>query len=654
MHRKHIQLGLAAALTVASLTASPAWAGGSLESYDITAGAPSPIPGHIAARVIPIRWDARCMPVPYLVNNTLNPVPNPLGAPFMTLADATTALQQSFDAWNGIRTSFIDMRIVGNVANPGFRGFDMKNELTFRTTAGFTAIASSPSVNLIADVTFAAGDDIDGDGDSDVSGAITVCGDADGDGDFELPAGLYKAGTILDNDVQFNTKTSNGYRFTLADADADTVTRSTDLKAIAVHEFGHSHGLSHVLDNQLSSSDGNGATMFPFVDTGDPANELSQRTPEDDDIAWSSYFYPEGSAATGAPALQPGDQAFNSVYNLIKGSVTHGVFNEPVAGASLRATNTLNGKASTEAYSGTTQLSYNPATGGVFLVDPTFNIIDGKYVLPVKRGLWHVGIEAIDGAPVSSGSINFTAQIGDIFGQQNFNEEFHSGPLEAAIENWSGLSIPQLFLGAGQTQNNVNFITNDEVTIANFGTLDFVGFTGFPPGSYYAVRVPGSQITSALPAGSDLAIHAMQFHTFVSDTSVVPVYAEATLAKGSVSGGVATVDLAHPLARDTRFIGQDNDFAPFYFLLPSVLGYAVETGIASGHIQDLFLVLRIPTTTPYPGVSALPPLIALDGGNATNDVPINGLSYTSTDGVTWSQVTNFNFRFSLVLSESPF
>jgi hypothetical protein len=653
MHRKHIQLGLAA-LTAASLAAAPAWAGGPLESYDITAGVPSPIPGHIAARVIPIRWDARCMPVPYLVNNTLNPIPNPLGAPFLTLADAATALQQSFDVWNGIRTSFVDMRIAGNVANPGLRGFDMKNELTFRTSSGFTAIASSPSVNFIADITLVPGDDIDGDGDSDVSNAIAVCGDADGDGDFEMPAGFYKAGTILDNDVQFNTKAGNGYRFTLADADADTVTRSVDLRAIAVHEFGHSHGLAHVLINQLSGTDGNGATMFPFVDTGDPANELSQRTLDDDDVAWSSYFYPEGSAASGAPALQPGDQAFSAVYSLIKGSVTHGVLAEPVAGASITAANALGGKISTAAYSGTTQLSYDPATGGVFIVDPAFNIRDGNYVLPVRRGLWNVGIEAVDGAPVGAGSINFTAQIGSILGQHDFNEEFHSGPLEAAVENWSGLSIPQLVWSGGQTLNNVDFVTNDEINLANFGSLDFIGFTGLAPGSYYAVRIPGSQIASALPPGEDLAIHAMQFHTIVTDSSVVPVYAEATLAKGSVSGGTATIDLANPLARDTRFIGQDNDFAPFYFLLPSVLGHFVQTGIQSGQIQDLFLVLRIPSTTPYPGVSAQPPLIGLDGGNPTNDVPIYGYSYTSTDGVTFNQVTNLNFRFSLVLSESPF
>ena len=65
-------------------------AGGALESIDITAGAPSPIAGHILARVIGIRWDARSIPVRYSMNTTLNPIPNPLGPAFLSVADATT------------------------------------------------------------------------------------------------------------------------------------------------------------------------------------------------------------------------------------------------------------------------------------------------------------------------------------------------------------------------------------------------------------------------------------------------------------------------------------------------------------------------------------------------------------------------------------
>src|ERR1700752_3321244 len=68
--------------------ATTARAGGALETIDITAGTPSPIPGHILARVIGIRWDTRSIPVQYRINNTLYPIPNPLGPAFLTVAAA--------------------------------------------------------------------------------------------------------------------------------------------------------------------------------------------------------------------------------------------------------------------------------------------------------------------------------------------------------------------------------------------------------------------------------------------------------------------------------------------------------------------------------------------------------------------------------------
>jgi len=639
------------AAAVSAATTAPALAGGALETLDITAGTPSPIPGQIVAKLVRIFWDPRTIPIKYRMNSTLDPIPNPLGAPFLSRAAAQAELQNGFNAWNAIPTSYIDMRISGTVANPGTRGFDMINELTFRTTAGFTAIASSPSVSLIADENLTNGTDLDGDGDSDVSSAITTSNDVDGDGDIEMPAGFYKAGTILENDIQFNTKTTNGFRFTVDPAAADTNTRSVDLLCVAIHEEGHSHGLSHVLDNQISATDGSATTMYPFIDTGDPAAELTQRTLGTDDIAWSSYFYPEGTANSGPPSLQAGDVPFKLVYGLIKGSVQHGEFNEPVAGASVSATNAIGNTFFSAGFSGTTQVSYDPNTGEIFLVDPAFNIINGNYVVPVKLGLWKVGLEATDGFPVSSASISLTAQIGDLFGQQNFNEEFWDGPLERAVELQPGLAIPVPVIPS-QTVSNIDLVTNAQTEIANFGSLDFVGFTGSAPGTYYAVRIPASDIAAFHP-GQLIQIQEGLFHTFVLDASVVPVYAEATLAKGTVSGSTASIDLAHPLAKTNGFIGQDNDFAPFYFPAPLLLGGVVRAGIQSGNIQNLFLVLRIPTTTPFPGVSGLPPLIGLDGGVAANDAPIFGYSYTSTDGVTFNQVTNFNFRFALVLAEKP-
>jgi hypothetical protein len=72
------------------------------------------------------------------------------------------------------------MKITGTTANPGFAGFDFVNELTFRTRASFTVRASSFTTSLIEDRTFADGEDLDEDGDSDFSSAITVCTDVVG------------------------------------------------------------------------------------------------------------------------------------------------------------------------------------------------------------------------------------------------------------------------------------------------------------------------------------------------------------------------------------------------------------------------------------------------------------------------------------------
>ncbi|HSF39540.1 MAG TPA: hypothetical protein VLT87_07080, partial [Thermoanaerobaculia bacterium] len=112
-----------------------------------------------------------------------------------------------------------------------------------------------------------------------------------------------------------------------------------------------------------------------------------------------------------------------------------------------------------------------------------------------------------------------------------------------------------------------------------------------------------------------------------------------------------TIDLANPLETTTSFLAADNDFAPFYFKNPHELGKRVKREIEKGRITDLFLVLRLPQA-PFPGVSAFPPFIGLDGGLAVNDVPIFGLSYISEDGVTFEQLANFNFRFQLIVSET--
>ena len=634
-------------------------AGGFLEQLDITGLIASPIPGNITARIVPIRWDTRSIPVQYSMNTSLDRIPNPLGTAFLRVADATTAMQASFDAWNELPSSYIDMRITGTTKKTTLSGFDFVNELTFRTASNFGAIAASPSTSLLIDITLEHGQDLDGDGDRDVDASISVTTDVDRDGDLEFPAGFYKAGTIFDNDVFFNTKTSNGFRFTVDPAAIDTVTRSVDLMAVAVHEFGHSLGLAHSMDNQASAADGNGATMFPFLDTGEPESERAQATLGTDDIAWASYHYPEGSQLSGPAALQTGDIAFDAAYGVISGELRHGVLNQPIAGGSVYAVNRETNIVVASGYSGTTQLVFNPATGGTLMInDPAFHILDGNYVIPVPKGNYRVGAEPIDGRPVAAANISVAAQIGALFGQMNFNEEFYNDHNEDVLEVRPGQG-KNVHVNEGRTRAGIDITTNRTVNINNFGNANFVGFN-VPAGSIYAVRIPASQIQavidSAAAAGKQIGFHSIAYDTAVLNASVAPIFAEATLTTGSISadGATATPNLAEPLQRVTGFLGADSDFAPFFFESGHELGRIVAEGIANGSIQNLFLVLRIPTTTPFPGVSNMPPLIGLDGGVPTNDVPIFGLSYLSTNGgATFNRNNTFNFRFSLVLSEMP-
>ena len=71
--------------------------------------------------------------------------------------------------------------------------------------------------------------------------------------------------------------------------------------------------------------------MFPFIDVSDAASELGARSLSSDDIAASSFLYPEGSSPTGIAALQAGDVSFAAAFDVISGTTE--IAGAPLAGA---------------------------------------------------------------------------------------------------------------------------------------------------------------------------------------------------------------------------------------------------------------------------------------------------------------------------------
>lgn len=652
-------LGILALLTLAGPFPA-AHAGGTLEVFDITGRQPAGREGQVIAGVAPARLDPRCMPWTFRLNDTVDPIPNPLGADFLTLAEVVPVFETAIAQWNAVPTSYVEMRLEGTTANPGTQRFDTIPEITFRTRPDFgLAFASSVLTCLIEDRELAPGTDLDGDGDADVVGGIERCADTDGDGDVEFPAGFYRAGTILDADIQFNTLVSTGFRFTTDAAEIDTERKSVDLPAVALHELGHAHGLAHSLSNQISDSNGTQAAMFPFIDSGDPADQLAARHLAVEDRATTSLFYPEGTAAEGPAALQPGDVPFATVYGVLEGDAVHGVQDLPLAGASVFAINALTGELRGSAITGTVRAVVDTDVGATTipqLGDGPFHVRDGRWKLPLPLGFYKLGLEAVDNFPVSSGNVNITTRIGAELRQTSFPEELYGGPfLESSVEIRPGLAFPVL-AGPGIPTPRLRWITNRNTIL---GPPQFVNDSiEAKPGTFLARQIPAEDLRLAT-AGRDFAVVAARFATFLGDRSTVPRFRQALLAEGWVdeSTGTAHLNLDEPLARQAPLIGQDSDDSLFFLPFPRLVGGILRFKLDHDEIQNLFLVVEGPRE-PLPGVSRQGPFLGTIR-LAVNAPPSR--SFVSTDGVTFQRLKveeqgeehEEDCLFDLVLSELP-
>jgi len=614
-------------------TAFNAMAGGNLDQIKLTGNVVGD--GVQLADIVPIRWDPRCANVEYTLDTVL---PNAGSANEIDIETTRVELQTALDSWNSIPTSFINMNItqVREIGN-GTRGFDFINELTFETPDGFGALASSPSTSLQADTVFNVGDDIDGDGDSDVfdpaQAGINVCTDIDNDGDIEFPAGFYEAGTILDNDVQF------GEGVTWATTPGGDT--AADIRAVAVHEFGHSHGLSHASINVVSSSDGSGSTMFPFIGTQDAASEEQTRDLHDDDIAWSSFSYPEGSQTSGIGALQAGDIAFDSQYAVLSGSVTRGD-GAPVVGASVFAIDGFGPSARTtvEANSGTARVLVLP-DGTLNLAPEDVGSVNGDFRIPLRAGGYRIGLQALDGTPFEGNRVSLAAAIGFLYGQQNFPEEFLgtlSEEIDIEAEPGRGRYVPALL---NRPFDNLNFVVNRDTPLIDYQNTDFIG-TGQVIGQsdvIYATRFANARVLSQLEAGATLTTALAE--TGVIDSSVVPRFKRFALVTGSLrEDGIAEINRNFAYRQEFNFIGQDNDDTPLFFQGANGLSGRLINELRNKPDEDLFLIMEADNNFET-GDSGLPPLVGVDV-----DGPF-GNSYLSLNGGEFEPVNTLNFAMHL-------
>lgn len=619
-------------------------AGGQLDGNDFTGLTQGLSEGSFAAVTVGIRWDTRCLPLAYRFNNAA--LPN--AVPPLDQAATVAAIQTSLDRWNDIPTSFIRMDMVGEITRPrdpnnpfSFVAFDMVNEVNFLSGVNEAFGAISPSVSLSVDSNLTAGSDIDGDGDGDVfdpiQEGISTCADVDGDGDFELPAGFYPAGTIIDNDVSFN----NAVTWTTQEpVDFDGL---GDLQAFATHEFGHSHGLSHSAIDQLSLAEPRAATMLPFIFAFDADSELGQRVPSSDDAAWSSFVYPEGTSVDGLPALQAGDVAFDEAFGVVRGTVTHGERGLPALGAHVFAVDPSDDAVVVGAIAGTGRRSLTPGIG--FVTDntrPDFHLIEGDYALPVPSGRYEIAVEALDGQPISTANVSPSARLGMDFGLAAFNEAF--------INRFppTRLFWPKRFRVPAGADVAADLVTPVDVNLDPFDTiglnarfeLDGVGFNGSQPGDAFAVRFPASEIRQILDAG--LVPTGAAYRTFFVTPSTASTFARASLFAGRVNAEGNAKLLPAPLASTRDLLGQENDFSPFFFRFPRLITALLQL-LTRFTDLDVFLVLELPTD--FDSTEGAPPRIGLDTGQTFG---VLGRSFRRQGDGPFAPDPTFNYMFRLI------
>jgi Matrixin len=425
---RRIAAATAAGLLAVWLSPSPARAGGNLETVVNNGTA-----------IAPIAWDARALPIPWkinsqgVINNCDNGNPTcSAGVSPLTLQRAIDSLTASFTTWQDVPTSRIAFSFAGTTTQATI-GVDMVHLMTWADTSSGLCpsgvIAVTPSTSLDAPLTVSAATrDLNGDGSPDLDPAVYPDGTV-------LPAG-----TMVDADMAWCPATADFVDFPL-----DTTTNTFDMGAVATHEIGHFHGLSH------SSLITPLATMLPFVDNA-ADYDMQARTLASDDVAATSRTYPE-----------PG---FATQFGTLTGSLVFPGGSTPATGVSVTAFNAATGEMAVQVFS-VSQFTATAAAPGSFRIDG------------LPPGSYYVGVEYFDSTTGSAGAGDDDWWDNNRYNTTIYNSNVSGGTrptivrpafLTASETSTDDLSAPTVVtVAAGQSVNVGAIVINSDAPPAPSG-----------------------------------------------------------------------------------------------------------------------------------------------------------------------------------------
>ena len=563
---------------------SHSYAGAQRDRVTEVPGAEINADGTIPGTFTITRWDERCPPHPYIFDTSKLPfgVNGEIISEEMVAREITAAMR----TWNDIPTSYIYFTLGKPRTIEGGVGFDMTNTISFQRSidgpGGIFAVADPISFRRNRVLT--AGDDLDFDGDSDVfdpnQSDVKICHDFDGDGDTEFPEGSYAAGTIIDADIRLDR--DDIYTTTLENVTKDV----TDIRATLTHELGHIHGLAHAIHTRRSSTNPENPTMFPFTFTT-PQDFRYWRNLSSDDIAWSSFSYPEGSSATGLAALQPGDISFESAFMVLRGRVS-------ISGTPRFSTHIVALSEDDEILA-TTYGGVPPFDIGQFGLevarDPSeITLQDTEFVIPVPRnkGPIRLKVEDFDGDPIAPIQTVRRIVTGSLYSSEAIPDTFLC---------WEGLSTCNAFTARRvfpyfEPTSKLDIDVPRSIQLRT-GSTEKTQILSLDSGQFAVRRFPRSSVDELLKAG-DMRLAAIRIFTGFSSpigrASPVP-FGKLVIGMGEVHDGDSlSFDVRSIVTLEEHFLGEEDQLAhvPLSFIKQKQIEWALKKNLHS----DLFIAVE--------------------------------------------------------------